>query len=312
MKIYSGVVTNNDDPRREGQVQVRINEKDANTPKDQHTWCRVMGSNAFGLVGNVGISSVLKNGTHVYCIFDDDDRNKQCYVIGTVIGISNPSSDTKDTNGTHPEGDQGMPDIHPLMQGDYDSYSKTQIISTESGHMIRMCDIQGSEQIDIFHTSGSCISMLADGSIRINAKKDLLIDVGGEMKTNVQGDKGTEVQGTHNFLVKGTENYAVGGQCNCTVTGKETKQNKGGYDQKVMGINNVKTTGVYYNSTTGLATHSANKVLVQGPVFGSSTALFSGDVKAMGVISLKSHTHLMDDNTYGGVVIHPTRQPLPG
>jgi hypothetical protein len=288
-----------------------IKEKDANTPKSQNTWCRVMGSNAFGLVGNVGISSVLKNGTQVYCIFDDDDRRKQCYVIGTVIGISNPSSDTKDTNGVHPEGDQGMPDIHPLMQGDYDSYSKTQIISTESGHMIRMCDIQGSEQIDIFHTSGSCISMLADGSIRINAKKDLLIDVGGEMKTNVKGDLGTEVSGTHNFLVKGTENYAVGGQCNCTVTGKETKQNKGGYDQKVMGTNSIKTTGLCNMDTTGIHTIQASRLAAMCPIFCSSTGMFAGDVKAMGVISLKSHTHMY---THGGLAAGPdvTMRPLPG
>lgn len=310
MKIYNGVVTNNNDPRREGQVQVRINEKDTNTPKDQHTWCRVMGSTAFGLVGNVGISSVIKNGTQVYCIFDDDDRSKQCYVIGTCIGISNPSEDTKDVNGVHPEGDKGMPDIHPLMQGDYDSYSKTQIIATESGHMIRLCDIQGSEQIDIFHESGSCISMMADGSIKIFAKKNLDIEVGGEMKTHVQGNKGTEIEGTHNFLTKGTENYAVAGSRNCTVTGSENKQNKGGYTQKVMGMNNVNTTGVYYNSTTGIATHSASKVMIQAPVFGSSSAMFAGDVKAMGVISLKGHKHLYTDTSAGQGTV-PSQPPLP-
>lgn len=322
MKIYTGIVTNNDDPTHEGQVQVLIKDKDANTSKEDHTWCRVIGSSAFGLVGNTGVSSVLHNGTNVYCIYDNDDRSGQCYIIGTVVGQINSAlfPDAKDNNGVHPIGNQGDSNIHPSCVNDYDSYSKTQVITTESGHMIRLTDMDGASEVDIMHKSGSFISFKDDGTIKIYAKKNLEIDVEGDMRTYVMKNNMSEIRGdslervlkgeVHNVgkdrsvIVKGEQSHTISKENITTVNGSnilnvtdmytesvnggKSFSTRGGYTENVIGNYGVDVKGGYQGSFMGgynLNVSGQRSTQVMGTDFlmiGGTQETIAGTIKVQG------------------------------
>jgi len=96
MKFYRSVVEDNNNPLKPGAVKVRIfgihtknNENSTETFNIVKTadlpWAEVMGSTSFGLVAGVGISSVLKKGTWVWVILNDDNPNFPI-VVGTISG----------------------------------------------------------------------------------------------------------------------------------------------------------------------------------------------------------------------------------
>lgn len=96
MKLYRAVVENNNDEELKlGRVKVRIhglhtknneNEGSFNSiSKEDLPWAQVMGGNSFGLVSGIGVSSVLRQGTWVWVMLEEDNPNKPI-VIGTIIG----------------------------------------------------------------------------------------------------------------------------------------------------------------------------------------------------------------------------------
>jgi len=97
-KLYRAVVEDNLDPLKIGRVRVRIHgihtEKNENAGEkfewvqtDQLPWASVMGGTDFGLVAGVGLSSVLRNGTWVWVILENDDINVPI-VFGTIKGVT--------------------------------------------------------------------------------------------------------------------------------------------------------------------------------------------------------------------------------
>lgn len=108
MKLYRAVVEDNKDPEKLGMVKVRIyglhtknNENSGEfsaIATDDLPWAQVMGGTSFGLVGGVGISSVLRQGTWVWVILEADNPNKPI-VIGTLIGKNSTDSVGKYSGG---------------------------------------------------------------------------------------------------------------------------------------------------------------------------------------------------------------------
>lgn len=107
---FRGVVEDNKDPEKLGRVRVRIvgihTEKNENsgepfafTPTSNLPWAEVMGGTGFGLVGGVGLTSVLRQGTWVWVFLENGDPNKPI-VIGTVNGINSQSPIAKYSTGT--------------------------------------------------------------------------------------------------------------------------------------------------------------------------------------------------------------------
>ncbi len=96
MNFYRGVVEDNLDPEKLGRVKVRIwglhTENNENSGEsfefiqtDDLPWAEVMGGVEFGLIGGVGLSTVLRQGTWVWIILDHDNPNKPI-IVGTIIG----------------------------------------------------------------------------------------------------------------------------------------------------------------------------------------------------------------------------------
>lgn len=109
MQLLRGVIEDNNDPEKIGRVKVRIftihTEKNENSGEDfsfvskEHLpWAEVAGSTAFGLVGGIGLSSVLKQGTWVWVGLEQNDPNKPI-VLGTINGKNSTDSKQKYSSG---------------------------------------------------------------------------------------------------------------------------------------------------------------------------------------------------------------------
>lgn len=236
MKLYRAVVEDNNDDLKLGRVKVRIhglhtkdNEnsgifssiKTADLP-----WAQVMGGTSFGLVGGVGTSSVLRQGTWVWVILEEDNPNKPI-VIGTLIGKNSSDSAGKYSGGEgfydpdevypHSErkltpmkddrtvGDSGSradrSDLHPLLD---DKYPTLATLETESGHLIELDDTPGDERIKVTHTTGSFILIDKNGDIFVNGVRDIQYNIvrnatwhiGGNVVMNVAGADGIDINAT--------------------------------------------------------------------------------------------------------------------
>lgn len=95
MKLYRAVIENNVDEEKLGRVRVRIyglhtpnneNSSEFSSISSEHLpWAEIMGGSELGLVGGVGLSSVLPQGTWVWVLLEEDNPNKPI-VMGTITG----------------------------------------------------------------------------------------------------------------------------------------------------------------------------------------------------------------------------------
>lgn len=295
MKIYHGVVVNNQDPLRQGRVQVNITELDGtsdgvdNVANEALAWAEVMGSTAFGNVSGIGVSSVLHNGTNVYVVYSEDNTSNTPIVLGTIQGIAKVGENGQvDPNSEFPYADRvNQTSVNADMATDNDSYGYTQMIETRSGHKLIFGDVKNNEYVKIIHSSGSFITMDKDGNIFINSvknlvetvEKDYTLQVGGNMKVNVKGNSIHHTAGTYNGTTDSDYAWKIGGK----------------HDQTIGGTSNIKIGG---NLTTNCPNIIADTptadftgaVNIQSAVNCASTGTFTGDVIGQNV-TLANHTH---------------------
>jgi len=119
MKLWRAVVEDNKDPLEISRVRVRI--YGIHTPDNENIsgkfnvvksselpWAEIMGGTDFGLLGGIGLSTVLQQGTWVWVILDHDNPNMPI-VVGTIKGTvkSRPSYASG-------EGFNDKDDVYPL------------------------------------------------------------------------------------------------------------------------------------------------------------------------------------------------------
>lgn len=187
--FYRAVVEDNKHPNKNGMVKVRIfgiHSSDTSGFSSVNTenlpWAEVAGGTEFGLIGGVGISSVLRQGTMVWVFFKNDDTNYPV-VFATVKGNNTKTSGAfSDPSGIHPK--RTGPDIHPIASS---SYGNIATLETESGHLIELDDSAGNERIKVTHKSGSFISIDKDGNIEVNSIKDISYNVAENVIWNIKG-----------------------------------------------------------------------------------------------------------------------------
>lgn len=198
MQIYRAVVINNKDPQFQNRYQVRIyGLVNGNTSgfescnNDDLPWAECMGSTSFGLIGGVGVSSVLHQGTWVYVVLQDNDPN-QPIIIGTVTGTA-----SKNTDGF------GDPDgKFPLQEGNDmavsgDKYTNCQTIKTASGHTIELDDSDGDNRIHIHHSSGTDILIDNTGNIIVKGVQNADYQIQGNLTFKVNGTTTIDCATTH-------------------------------------------------------------------------------------------------------------------
>ena len=230
MKIYRAVVVDNNDPSKTGKVQIKILGNHENTDNQKTLpWAEVM-LPAPGLIGGIGFSSVIKNGTWVYCIREDESLDKYI-ILGVCVGVTEDEEieGFKDPNGKYPLPEtKGLSDfghcsittdsLHNGAENEETETSKgvgfkytntvspskyldSSILRTSSGIMIELDD--ADEKIKITHPSGSTIEMLADGRIITVAQNEVILNCKNNVTWNILGDWNMNVDGNVKWNILG-------------------------------------------------------------------------------------------------------------
>lgn len=325
LKFYRGIVVDNNDPEKYGRVRVKLfglNDHEAN---DNLPWAEVMQPTGIGLISGVGLSAILKQGTWVYVILEENNPEKPI-VIGVSTGINELRSDGfSDPDNTYPlpltlgQSDFGQCNIndfslenkgltdttitsHGVMfnyQTDIseDMYRDSWILRSEKGLVIEIDDL--NSQLKITHPEGTYVVIDKEGSVKVssqknitlNAKKDLEFNVLGDFKVNVDGSLKWDIMKDFNLFCNQNLNWNINQNVNTNVGQNVT--------EIVQGNINVKSANVYYK--TSEYNISAVNVKFSSQEFKSNTSRLSmssgtGLIKGSNIITqqrlnLSTHTH---------------------
>lgn len=252
MELFHALVTNNDDPCKIGRVQIRVyGEHDDTTDNSTLPWAEVMQSASLGLIGGVGLSSVLKVGTWVYAVKIENTESRYL-VLGVCTGVQGEDGSeimygekglsdfgqiciTNDNLKNKGKNDKDFPYNCTVNPGDY---LNSTVLRTESGIMIELND--SSSLIKITHPSGSIIQ-ITDNAITLTSLKDINVNTKGDLNFDVKNNVNFNVKNDMNFNVEGDINYQINGDCTQSVIGNWDLKCNGeirqfGYDNVVLNI----------------------------------------------------------------------------
>ena len=216
--LLRGVVEDNIDPLKIGRVRVRIfgvhigNNENSGAKFEfiktsELPWAEVMGGTGFGLVGGVGLSSVLHQGTWVWVMLENNDSNKPV-VLGTIHGVNSESPIGKAAAGAGfydpagkfpPPPGVGRSDMNHRLD---DAYTTMQVIETQSGHVVEIQDTPGSERIKVTHKTGTYFYIDPAGNIFVNCVANINYDIAGDVTWKVGGNTDWKVAGNFKVTAK--------------------------------------------------------------------------------------------------------------
>jgi hypothetical protein len=313
LELFYGVVTNNDDPSRIGRVQVRIyGEHDDTTDDDTLPWAEVAQSASIGLVGGIGLSSVLKVGTWVY-VTKLHSSEVRYIVLGVCVGVQGESGDTLKY------GRRGLSDFAQMCTSDDDlrnsakddttttsngvgfgynstvtpgDYLNSTILRTESGIVIELND--NLKMLKVTHPSGSVIQISRDGTVSVTSLNNLKINTKGSLDLNVREDFNVNVDGNVNFDIGGSINYQIASDCNQSVLGNWDLKCNG--DVRQFGYSNIS-----YKVSNNMSFDVGNTLSVKNNSHSVDTKTFNvssttGRIKYVDIttpkaIDLSTHVH---------------------
>ena len=296
MEFYRAIVVNNNDPCKIGRVQLKVyGEHDDSDDVDTLPWAEVSQSPSIGLVGGVGISSVLRVGTWVYVVKLEDTETRYL-VLGVCVGVQGECGDvsygekgvsdfaqmcvTEDNLNNKASGNSekvsdgsGFRYVHTVNPGDY---LNSTVFKSEAGILVEFND--GMKLIKITHPSGSTV-LIDDSGVSITSL--------GNAKIITKGDLGISVKQNANITVDGDMNLCVKGDMCCNVDGNMTQSVSGDWDLKCSGtLRQFGYTDVLYNIKGDFGIKDTNfNVESQG-----------GNIKFVDIITprgvdLSSHVH---------------------
>jgi uncharacterized protein involved in type VI secretion and phage assembly len=175
--VVIGVVSNIDDPENTGRVKVRFPW--LSSDEESH-WARVC---QFMTGNDRGSWFIPEVNDEVLVAFEHGDVNHP-YVVGSLY------------NGQ----DQ------PPSENSHSSENNIRMIKSRSGHIIKIDDTSGSEQVEIKTSSGkSVLTMKSDGSITIKSEN---ITIEGTMKIDLKSQN-INIEASQQLKLKGTSGFAV-------------------------------------------------------------------------------------------------------
>jgi len=173
MKFYRAVVEDNNDPLKCARVKVRIygihtknNENSgefSNVKTSDLPWAEIMGDNTFGLISGVGLSNVLRNGTWVWVVLDNDNPNKPI-VIGTITGIVTENAIGKQSSG---EGFYDPNEIYP-----FETRSKTETDFNRLAKAEKLNDAHYDEPVSIYGSTDTIHKQINDNVDIVSGETD--------------------------------------------------------------------------------------------------------------------------------------------
>lgn len=137
--------------------------------------------------------------------------------------------------------DYGMKGSFGVPASSYEAeYGEVTIIRTPAGHMLELDDTEGGERVQIFHSKGSHIEILPDGTVNIIAEGNIRSrstntveiiagdkrqQISGAVSSQVDGDFSTTLNGDVTTKIKRSQTHSAS---NCSVTIKDNINLTGG------------------------------------------------------------------------------------
>jgi uncharacterized protein involved in type VI secretion and phage assembly len=205
--IVTGTVSANNDPEKQGRVQVNIN-----TFEDKHVtkWAPVATMMAGSGRGSLFLPDV---DDEVLVAFEHGNLNAP-YVVGSIWNGKSQPPDTEEGGGKG----NNIRKIrsrsgHEVVFDDSDKKEKLEI-KTNSGHKIVLDDEPGNEKVEIKDKSGNeiviktqdnSITIKCSGKITISAKKEVVIDaqaikLGGSASQTLVTDAFIDLFNSHTHI----------------------------------------------------------------------------------------------------------------
>lgn len=311
---FTGIIEDINDPEELGRVRVRcfgFHDKNvSNIETSSLPWAFVLGPVTSAGISGIGISHTgLVQGSMVVGFFRDGISAQDPIILGTIASqstrdenyLNNSGVGFKDFDKKYPL--NSGPDIPKHATSQYKTtksfvnkeqqiefvnkeqtlfaldsntinpkYPNNQVLHTKSGHSIEIDDSEQNERICIHHKTGSRIEIEPSGKISVIAEND---------NNHVSIKSNNVFVGEHsNLFIKGNSNIITKQNTNQKIDGSYTLEVGKTFDvivgQTKMSINsgNINITGAVTNSDKNINT--------------------SADVTA-GSISLKNHTHKVDN-----------------
>jgi hypothetical protein len=171
--FYRGTVIDVNDPLEAGRVKIRVFSVYDDVKDSVIPWAEY--ADPFFTNGMF----VPDVGDKIWVFFDNGDHMHPIYFAGSQ---GKPIFD----GFTHKKG---------ANDGGSTTYPKNRTIKTKIGHLIEIDDSNGG-RINIRHTCGTRLTMLANGDVEMIVKKDLIQKITGNVITEVGGNV-TETVGGH-------------------------------------------------------------------------------------------------------------------
>lgn len=176
--FWFGVVEDIDDPNQSNRYRVRIFDyHDDSVPTNSLPWALTLSHTGSASVDNIGDMSYLEVGSKVVVIFQDYPHNQNPIILGS-INVKR-SFDFKDLTATNEDKTTSRSVEIKSFDSTFDEpkierefeYGKVRTITSKSGHIIELCDIDGKERLSLTHSDkAGYIEIGPNGAIVIKGK----------------------------------------------------------------------------------------------------------------------------------------------
>lgn len=181
--LYRAIVTNNDDPKKWGRVQVECPVVWGTALESP--WCEPAGM--LGFNSDSGLMDVPEQDAIVWVMCESGDPDRPIYIAGPiyddVTGIpahAQENSDDSDSSLTTAKGRGAAFIPNSAFASTYPNWRGWK---TPRGHMLELDDTSGAERVQLYHRNGTSLEFATNGDAHLGATGKLrLQSLGSEVR----------------------------------------------------------------------------------------------------------------------------------